>query len=161
MKHFGTVEQGCPVSKLRLHPRRPLLASVAGLRPEVCIWGWDESGAMECLARIERTIETTTIRGTGRHPLDELMASRCRAIEDVAWHPHDDQLAVVGGGSAVELWARGSLLKTLESIRRRAGKSPSAGRAISPSPSPRAATGSSPADSARIPPRSTMSPRVP
>jgi WD40 repeat protein len=101
MKHLSTARQGCPIAKLRFHPHRRLLASVAGPRAEVCVWGWDESRSLECLARIHRA-EATRVR-------------------DVAWHPRENLLAVVGGGRAIELWAEGRLLKTL-------GKHPILGR---------------------------------
>ncbi len=112
MTHFSTAEQGDWVSKLRFHPSRPLLASVGGRRAEVCIWRWDDAGTMECLARIDRETEL---------PLDDPPLGSLRAIEDVAWHPHEDWLALVGGGRPIELWSQGCLLKTL-------GKPPESGR---------------------------------
>jgi hypothetical protein len=52
VKHLSTAAHGCPIAKLRFHPRERLLASVAGPRAEVCVWGWDEPGTLECLTRI-------------------------------------------------------------------------------------------------------------
>ena len=83
----------CPAFPLRFHPCKRLLASVAGPHAEVCVWDWDYWGQVKCLNRINR-------------------AEGVR-YDDVAWHPSDDILAIVGGGMAIELWSEGQLLKTL------------------------------------------------
>lgn len=85
MDHLSTVNHGCPIAKLRFHPERRLLASVAGPRAEVCVWGWDESGALDCLARIVQAGATR--------------------VRDVAWHPSGDALAIVSAGKAIEVWS--------------------------------------------------------
>jgi WD40 repeat protein len=93
VEHLSTAEHGCPVAKLRLHPREPLLASVAGPEAEVIVWAWDDAGRLRLLDRIRRP------QG-GR-------------VSDVAWHPTDRALALVGGGGPIELWSEGGLLRPL------------------------------------------------
>jgi WD40 repeat protein len=149
MKLFGLAEQGYPVQKLRFHPHRRLLASVSSPRAEVCVWTWDDSGAMECLARINRDADSppaleqdlpraadlnrevrrrlqelgsvskgSTREDTPARPAGEDSASPAQdragpRVNDVAWHPHGDLLAVAAEGRAIELWEGGCLVKTI------------------------------------------------
>ncbi|QEH39134.1 WD domain, G-beta repeat [Aquisphaera giovannonii] len=93
MQHVSTVHQGWPIAKLRFHPSERLLASVAGPHAEVAIWTWDESGSLSRLASLRPAGETR--------------------VADVAWHPRENLLALVGGGRAIELWSEGRLSSTL------------------------------------------------
>ena len=74
-------------------------------------------------ARISREPETTPGNDAVQHPLSNLLASSRRPLEDVAWHPHEDLLALAGGGRSIELWAQGRLVRSL-------GKPPHTGRTM-------------------------------
>jgi WD40 repeat protein len=80
MKHVASIDCGTAIEKIRFHPRRPLVATVAAEKDEIRVWDLERVHAPVLVTRISQ--------GDSRPP------------GDIGWHPHEGVLAIVRGSAA-------------------------------------------------------------
>jgi WD40 repeat protein len=101
MQRLWNLDFGEPVAKVRLHPHLPRLIAFSGARDNAFLCGWDDTG----IRRIS-TFGSGTPHGTATSVTvgdKHLDWDGFRFVGDVAFHPTQDVMALVGVGRPIEI----------------------------------------------------------
>ncbi len=114
MQVFASVRVAGAVVKARLHPRFPWMACMArtAQQDEVVVWRIDADGA------ISETLRLTHSSPSPGGVEDDSPDPWRGRLRDIAWHPHQESLAIVKSETRIELWdvSRCTTLRRLSDI---------------------------------------------